>query len=130
MSNKTSMFVPVGKNIFDLNSITNIQYSNDNILVYVINNPNGITLTNEEYSQLLHYFFSNNNMSINMIPKYILVGNNMFVTNTITHVLYNDGNSLVFIINNQTDMPITEDEYDLLIKYLLTQFDNVVVESL
>jgi len=120
MSNNLSMFVPVGQNIFDLNSITNIEYVIKNIQVYVKNNPNGIVITNEEYQQLINYIFSHQHKLRNEeIPKYVLVGKNMFNTDTITHVMYNNGQVLVFINNNPNGMPISKDEYQLLIKYLL-----------
>jgi len=120
MSNNSSMFVPVGQNIFDLNSITNIEYVIKNIQVYVKNNPNGIVITNEEYQQLINYIFSYQHKLRNEeIPKYVLVGKNMFNTDMITHVMYNNGQVLVFINNNPNGMPISKDEYQLLIKYLL-----------
>jgi hypothetical protein len=113
------MFVPVGKHIFDLRSITNIKYNDDVILVYVANNPNGFAITSDEYDQLLHYFFSGANKHTDMVVKYVLVGKDMFVTDMITHVLCNDDEIFVFINGNQTGFPLTKNKYELLIKYLL-----------
>ena len=124
MSNKTSMFVPVGKNIFDLNSITNITYIDGKAQVYVTNNTNGFELSDKEYQQLLDYYFSHKDIPVEcMIPKYVLVGKNMFNTTMITHVMDNN-KVLVYINNNPNGMEITDDEYQLLIKYLLANSLN------
>lgn len=122
MSNKNSLFVLVGENIFDLNSITNIGCVGTNIHVYIRNNSVGVPLTSKEYHQLLNYFFPHKYISPNYeIPEYILVGNNMFNTNLITHALHNNEKSLVFVNKNPNGMPITYEEYQLLIKYLLAR---------
>jgi len=110
MTDKKPMFVPVGKNIFDLNVITNIAYSTETIQVYIKNNPNGVQITVNEYEQLIHYLFGGENtLSTEMIPQHVLVGKNMFNTDMITHVLYNNGKVLVYINNNPTGMTITDD---------------------
>ena len=128
MSNKSSMFVSIGKHIFDLNSITNVSYLSNKNLVYIINNPNSFLLNDEEYQQLINYYFpyehineNNNNIKNDMIPKYVIVGKNMFNTTFITHVLYDKYKNTVsvFINNNPNAMQITTEDYQLLIKYLL-----------
>lgn len=135
MANKSSMFVPVGKHIFDLNSITNISYLPDKNSVYVINNPNGFLLTDEEYQQLINYYFpneyenkknNNNNIHNDILPKYVIVGKNMFNTTVITHVLHDKNKNAVsvFINNNLNAMQITQEDYQLLIKYLLASYEN------
>ena len=127
MLNNKSIFVFVGKNIFDLNSITNMSFREGTSLVFINNISDGIIINNNEYKQLIDYFFSNIFITINeIVPKYVLVGKNMFVTNLITHVLYNNNNEnpLVFINNNPNGMIITENEYELLIKYLLSSHEQ------